>query len=510
MKWIVTLIALCIWNYEVTAQKQANNWYFGNYVGLDFSTNCQPTQIANSNMPTQEGSATISDAATGQLLFYSDAVNVWNRENQPMPNSGDGDPTPGENRRYMALSQGALIVPAPGDSSIYYLFSLIESDSSLTGRKPPGVLTYSRIDMRLDQGKGDVIVNDKNTFLTDGLVGRLTAVQHTNGRDYWLITHQSGNNGFIVYPITASGIGQADTINIGSVINDRLGMLKASPDGSRLACSSRGVSANPFDLFDFDASNGRIFNYSNLGSFRVGYGISFSPDNSKLYISTMAAAAANDMATIPELIRQYDLNAGNMAAVVASGKSIIYKNPFTNINQEKDRYTDFYAPSLQLGPDGRIYCASNTNSFICTNCGYRFFVINKPNELGFASDIKVQVAELGVGSVGNASDLPNFMQHYFNGLQPQICAFDKNEACGEMNVRLSPNPANDYLDILITDICFTKYNLRIINVAGQVLASYVVTEPISQRINTKNLSSGIYFAELRFKNRVTVKRFFKY
>jgi len=144
-------------------------------------------------MHTMEASATISDAKTGQLLFYSDAVDVWNRENQPMPNSGDGDPTPGENRRYIALSQGALIVPAPGDSSIYNLFSLIESDSSLTGRRSPGVLTYSRINMQLDQGKGDVVVNDKNTFLADGLVGRLTAVPHNNGRNYWLITHQSGN-----------------------------------------------------------------------------------------------------------------------------------------------------------------------------------------------------------------------------------------------------------------------------------------------------------------------------
>ena len=134
-------------------------------------------------------------------------------------------------------------------------------------------------------------------------------------------------------------------------------------------------------------------------------------------------------------------------------------------------------------------------------------MINKPNELGFASDIKVQVAELGAGSVGNASDLPNFMQHYFNGLKPQICAFDENEACGEMNVQLSPNPANDFIDLLITDICFTKYNLRIINLAGQVLASYAVTEPMSQRINTKNLPSGIYFAELSFKNRVQLNVF---
>jgi hypothetical protein len=510
MKGIYILLALSACCLEVAAQKQAYNWYFGSYAGLDFSVNCQPTQKVDSHMATMEGSATMSDAETGKLLFYSDAIKVWNGQHQLMAHSGDEDPRPGINRQYNPLSQGALIVPDPANSSVYYLFNLSSTDTLLTGRKPPGMLTYSRIDMKLDEGKGDVILDDKSTFLADGLVGRLTAIPNSNGKDYWLLTHQWGTNAFLVYPITAAGIGKPDTIQIGSVINDVYGFLKASPDGRKLACTSRGIQPNPFDLFDFDSTTGEIKNYINLGAVRTGYGVSFSPDNSKLYVSTRSTAGTSGSNIYLEFIRQYDLKAGNAAQVAASGKGIIYQNPNTNINLNEDSYSDFYSPSLQIGPDGKIYCASNSNSLLCPTCGYRFFVISKPNESGFACEINVQVAELGNGVVGNASDLPNFMQQYFNGLVSENCLFDKNEGCDDRSVLVFPNPVNNLLSLLVTDICFSPYYLRIINVAGQVLSSHTVSTPRSQQINVSRLSAGIYLAELRFKNRTLVKRFLKY
>ncbi|MFD2569913.1 T9SS type A sorting domain-containing protein [Spirosoma soli] len=508
MQFLPTLL-LCMCSCLAFAQKEANIWYFGQNAGLDFNTNCQPTALDNSGIETQEASAVISNAKTGELLFYSDGFWVWNHEHQLMPNSGDGDPRPGVNREKNALSQGALIVPSPTDSAAYYLFTLTEVGVSDASGIPTGRLTYSLIDMRLDEGKGDVVLNKKNKLLSDGLVGRLTAIRHTNGSDYWIITHQSDNNVFLVFSLTKDGVGRADTVRIGSVISETYGFLKASPNGRKLACSSRGVSARPFDLFDFDPATGSISNHTNLGNLRVAYGVSFSPDNTKLYVSTMNTAAVEANEYYYDYIRQYDLSLGNASAITASGKSIIYGNSLTNIKLDEKRYSDFYAPSLQIGPDGRIYCASNGNSGLCTGCGYRFFVINRPNELGFACQVEVQTAQLGVGLVANASDLPNFMQHYFNGLEPRECSFDKNDECTDANVRIFPNPAKDVMEILITDICFTPYTLRIVNAAGQILASYEVNTPRSQQLHLGSLPGGIYFAELRFADRTTVKRFVK-
>lgn len=510
MKWTVSLVIANLFSVGISAQKQADNWNFAHQVSLNFSSQCRPTSLSGSVMHTQEGNATISDAESGELLFYSDAVKVWNRENQPMPNSGDDDPRPGVNRQFTPLSQGALIVPDPGSPSIYYLFSLIEQDPRLLKRKPPGALSYSRIDMRLEEGKGDVILTDKNSYLAEGLVGRLTAVQHANGKDYWLITHQAANNAFLIYPITAEGIGRADTMRIGPVIEKRDGFLKASPDGKKLACSSRGTSAESFDLYDFDASNGQITNHLNLGSIRVGYGVSFSPDNTKLYVSTMEIAGRKGAKIYAEYIRQYNLQAGSAEAIVASGKSIIYQNPFTNINLDQEPVLEFYAPSLQLGPDGRLYCASNANAYLCPDCGYRFFVIEKPNEAGFACEVNVKVFSLPKGVVGNASDLPNFMQHYFNGLNSKDCPYEENDECDGDKIILAPNPANDYFDLKILGGCFTKFDLRIMTMSGQVLSTYeFASDPQPKRINISPLPVGLYMAEIRFKNRVVVKKFFK-
>ncbi|ODS73887.1 MAG: hypothetical protein ABS46_19820 [Cytophagaceae bacterium SCN 52-12] len=509
MKRILYTLILIFCSNALTAQKEANNWHFGVYYGLDFSTGCRPGLAPTSSMATMEASAAISDK-DGSLLFYSDAVDVWNREHETMPNSGDDNPLEGIFRSYQALSQGALIVPAPADPQhIYYLFSLIESDQPVRGHMRTGKLTYSRIDMRLDGGKGDVIPADKSTFLASGLASRLTAIPHANGTDYWLLTHEYASDAFLVYPITRSGIGPADTLRIGPEIDTRRGFLKASPDGTKLACSSGATEARSFDLYDFDASTGQISNYVSLGMLRVAYGISFSPDNTKLYVSNMNWADRDQPVYYPELIRQYDLQAGSTGAIIASGKSIVYQNPFTNVEQDSDRSRDFYAPSLQLGPDGRIYCAANVGDTSRHDWGYRFLVIEKPNEAGFACDVNVQTLKKPVGFVGHASDLPNFMQHYFNGIESWTC-FGENEGCADSEIVLFPNPAREYIELSMSNLCFTKYHLRLINMSGQVLASYPVNEPDLHRVDVSNLSAGIYLVEMRFRNRVAVKRFVRY
>ncbi len=507
MKPFITLVLVCAGYYAALAQKEANIWYFGQYAGLDFNTNCQPTALDNSQMNADYGSAVMSDGATGQLLFYSNSYQVWNRDHQLMPN--------GKLTEYIGAgveTQTALIVPVPGTSSLYYLFRLDERNATHTGSANYGRLTYSTIDMRLDGGRGDVVSLGKDSTLVEGLAGRLTAVRHTNGRDYWVLTHQYNSNAFLVYPVTTAGVGPADTLRIGSEYRDQAayGYLKASPDGHKLASSSLSNGGRPFDLFDFDAQTGKLSNYVNLGNIRLQSGVSFSPDNTKLYVANRNRVDANNES---EIIRQYDLNAGSTQAIIASGQSVVYKNPNTNILEGEKVAQGFLAFSLEIGPDGRIYSAAEYSNSQpgapCTNCARHLMVINKPNALGFACNPQLQAAELGTGQVGNVSDMPNFMQHYFNGLEPKDCAFDRNDECTDANVQLFPNPTKDVMELLITDVCFTPYTLRLINVAGQVLATHEITTPRSQKLDVRALPAGVYFAELRFQDRTTVKRFIR-
>lgn len=83
MKHLFTLLFLFISN-SVYCQSETDNWFFGLYAGINFSTGT-PISLTGSVMATTEGTAVISDAA-GNLLFYSDGITVWNSMHLPMPN----------------------------------------------------------------------------------------------------------------------------------------------------------------------------------------------------------------------------------------------------------------------------------------------------------------------------------------------------------------------------------------------------------------------------------------
>src|SRR5688572_24124712 len=101
---IFTFLFLCVTNW-VQAQKENNNWYFGNKAGITFN-NGSPVALAASAMNTNEGTISVSDS-TGNLLFYSDGKTIWNRNHVPMQN---GTSLMGNK----SATQSVLAVPKPG------------------------------------------------------------------------------------------------------------------------------------------------------------------------------------------------------------------------------------------------------------------------------------------------------------------------------------------------------------------------------------------------------------
>lgn len=72
--------------------------------------------LTNGQLNTLEGCATIADT-TGSLLFYTDGITVWNRNHVPMPNGSGllGNPS---------STQSGIIVPYPGNTDLYYVFTV--------------------------------------------------------------------------------------------------------------------------------------------------------------------------------------------------------------------------------------------------------------------------------------------------------------------------------------------------------------------------------------------------
>jgi gliding motility-associated-like protein len=369
---ILTVILFTIQWSEVKAQGEANNWYFGYGAGISFNSG-MPYATNNSAMITYEGCASISDQ-NGRLLFYTNGVAVWNRNNIGMSN-GYGL------KGHESSTQSCIIVPKPGSSSNYYIFT-----TSALEKGPVNQMYYSEVDMRLQQGTGDVTA--KNIPLLGKATEKLAATFHRNTKDVWVITHEWDTNQFYAYLVTEKGIqapvisnsGQIHTGGLADPYNNvnALGALKISPDGSKLAAVIHydGI----VELFNFDNATGKVYNPISLPVNRP-YGAEFSPDGTKLYVSTLNG-----------ILFQYPLS-GCSAEDIAAGEQIRIA-----------RVADDYLGSLQLASNGKIYVAHNRSRYLG--------IINNPNETGTACNFVEEGFYLD-GKI-SALGLPNFIGNYFD------------------------------------------------------------------------------------------------
>lgn len=346
MRYIATLTLILI-SLAATGQKQNNNWCIGNKAGIDFN-GASPVAFTSA-INCDEGSATVSDRHTGQLLFYTDGVRIWNRAHAIMPNgSGIG------NDLLSSSLQGMLIVPFTDDSNKYYVFAL-EHESAAEG-----ALFYSVVDIRLDGGMGDVVSSQKKIKLGKGFVEGMQAVPTCDG--HWLLLSSRTSNEFLSYRIDATGIDtQAVTSQMASpYITSVLGAMKISPDRKKLLYATYtskqvgGINYAVATLYDFDERTGKVVNGNHLidptGS-STFYSVEFSEDGSKAYVTDIRFG-----------IYQFDLAQPTPAAIRASKKTVYQNTPGRS------------ATLLQMGPDKNIYVAiygvnhvdriSNTNAVV--------------------------------------------------------------------------------------------------------------------------------------------------
>src|SRR5690606_24994120 len=116
----------------------------------------------------------------------------------------------------------------------------------------------------------------------------------------------------------------------------------------------------PFDLFDFDAGTGKLSNYLNLGNISGQYGVSFSPDNSKLYVSS--DSRITDRGSL-DIILQFDLNEGSHSSIIGSAKSLIVGNTRTNLPSSGIiEGWSTVEKGMALALDGRLYVTGNDAS----------------------------------------------------------------------------------------------------------------------------------------------------
>jgi gliding motility-associated-like protein len=336
MKMVLPALAvtIIIMAAMTAAAQQDRVWTFGNNAGLNFNVN--PPVAVQTSISSSEGAASICDN-TGNLLFYTDGSKVWDRNDDLMPNGNDLTPPALGPAATNSTSQGTVIVPMPGSGSKYYVFSLSSYETWSIGGGG-GRLYYSVVDMSLNGGLGDVVTVQKSIFI-DSMLSEKLAVARGNRCNLWLIVSNITPSVFKTFEITEAGINTNPVVSatgIGSPTQPA-GVIVVSPDGRRLAATAAagfGGGFNSAAVCDFDPATGMVSNpLVLLPNFGSAYGICFSPDNSKVYVGQAVPAP---------MLCQFDLSAGNAAAVVAS-KTDIAPIPLTY---------------LKLGPDGKIYMRS--------------------------------------------------------------------------------------------------------------------------------------------------------
>lgn len=370
MKKLIFLIIVILTN-NIFSQGEGNNWYFGIYAGLSFSTD-PPSILNNGALTTSEGSATVS-GKDGNLVFYTDGSNVWGANHVLMPNGTGllGSPS---------STQSAVICPKPGT----YNYSLQRYDGyfivTIAATNGPGGIRFTEVDMTLNGGLGDVVVANKNVHLfgTTTMEGANVA-KHANGCDFWIIGKPVGNNQVLTYHITTAGVNTTPIVNTtGPVIGASWGTIKASPNSKIIGIASNGSGANRTNVYDFDNSTGVVTHKytANAG----GYSLEFSPNNEVLYSTVL---------NNPN-VYQFDLTTTTQANFVAS-QTVIGTTANT---------VGYRMCGLQLAPNGKIYAALHGQT--------RIGVIHNPNVLGVGSnydDAGVSVAGVNVTSGANMSSV---------------------------------------------------------------------------------------------------------
>ncbi|MBN2746442.1 MAG: T9SS type A sorting domain-containing protein [Bacteroidales bacterium] len=361
-----------------------NHWFLSENGGIDFNYN--PPQVDTSwvvnSVPYQNSIYvtynSISDI-NGNLLFYSDGYYVYNRFHQRMPNGfalngGDSNST---NGLIGYRIKYRLIFPMPGSTNKYYL--IMGSDDH-TDSINEQILTYSIIDMSLENGKGDVLI--KNQLLLDSCSMKINVIKHTNGFCYWIIGHRSRSDALYAIPVCGditnetvqpiiTHIGINTNFNPPNYpLNYNLdnGMIGISANGRKVYVGSAHVIGKDTlnELFDFDASTGVFSNYMVIQEDQYMLH-QFSQDGSKLYIGSGGPNS---------YMYQFDLSSNNEQAINNSKTIVCYPTQVIHPGGEPRTFS-----GMHLAPNGKIYI-SNFYNFVWNS--YYLDVINQPDSLGNA------------------------------------------------------------------------------------------------------------------------------
>ena len=339
--------------------------------------------------------------------YTNTSQKVFDVNGQPFPNGSIKANLQGPT----VHSGNPIVIPDPANNKKYFLF-YVQGDA----------LLYSVVDMTLHNGMGDIDPNQKDIMLTGyGIVIGYKVTAIAGCRNVWLVARSRIANEYLSFKVDENGVDATPVISeCGDLpVNTYIfnGLMKASNDSKQIAVATiSGV-----ELYDFEKCSGRLKN-PRLIDTMVSYGVCFSPDDSKLYISHNTKYNGYNQGEI----YQYDMNQPDLQSITAS-KTLVMRNPLYLSLGLADIIDTGPFGDLKLGLDGKIYVGnnntkSNPNStcyillpgpnnnavpyspnLTCVTDQY-LHVIHDPNQAGTACNAELTYLKL-IGSHNNVTGL---------------------------------------------------------------------------------------------------------
>ncbi len=345
---------------EAQRSRHADVWTFGTHCRMSWDAAARtPTGGTFAPIATAEGCASFADPSSGELLVASDGVTVWDGAGTMVATGLQG---------HTSSMHSGIIIPRPLTPNRLFVITHKEGTSSTVAYREIEFLPAAPPAMP----RPSVTAIGSNVSVTlDGgaATGRegMLLIPHANGVDYWLLI--AGDGYVFIAPVTVDGIGTVRRVaTMVPIWTVGWNLFAASNAGDRLVVSDNSsVEGLPRGIyaFDFDRATGTLSGRRQLTADldREYYGGAFSPDDTKLYFTTLTSRRGT--ATTPQVSRvyQYDFTAG----------------VFTKL-AELD--TPYFNGQARLGPDGRVYVATGTAPDSSVS------VIETPNAAGLAAGFR--------------------------------------------------------------------------------------------------------------------------
>lgn len=475
---------------QAVAQSRNNLWLGGfedqspppwGGVDLDFTSGFLSVSTAPRIIDFFRTNANITDSE-GNLQFSTNGAFLSNANGDTLQNGTGLNPSNYTNLYPEGLhgSQYALILPVPESSTVYHLFHCAAD------RQVPYIhalqLYRTTVDMSLANGLGAAVVKNEVIFSDTLVAGKITAVRHANGRDWWVICHRDASNIYYRLLVTPEGISAPEQQAIGVIRRYTAGQACISPQGDKLAYYF-GIAGEDLEVFDFDRCTGLLSNpvHVPIDDLNNHGGVAFSPNGRYLYVSSI------------DRVYQFDTWATDIAA---SRVTIAV-------------WDGFYSPSppfatvfdiAQLAPDGKIYIGTGNGTL-------HLHVINEPDQGGLTCGMVQHGVELPRYFMNS---LPNHPNYHLGPVDGSVCdslGIDSYvpEAELQRTLRAYPNPSAGSFS-LSYEAQPMAGEMVLYNAAGQVLLRERL--PAWSTVHNVHLQAppGMYHAQLRWgTQRVSVR-----